>query len=82
VVVPMAQFVSGVIQFFIFYFLFFSFSFEFVININSDELSRPENKGLQNAVNFLETVKAQVDSETKGGPISWADLIQFGGIVH
>ncbi|CAI5526361.1 unnamed protein product [Closterium sp. Naga37s-1] len=44
----------------------------------SEELSRPENKGLKAALQLLEGVKARVDKDAKGGPISYADLIQFG----
>ncbi|KAL2653653.1 hypothetical protein R1flu_021781 [Riccia fluitans] len=45
------------------------------------ELDRPENRGLKEAVTLLEGVKKDMDVEfeTKGGPISWADLIQLGG---
>lgn len=44
-----------------------------------EELERPENKGLEKAVKLLESVKADIDEGAKGGPISWADIIQFGG---
>ncbi|CAI5458701.1 unnamed protein product [Closterium sp. Yama58-4] len=44
----------------------------------SEELSRPENKGLKAALQLLEGVKARVDKDAKGGPLSYADLIQFG----
>lgn len=46
-----------------------------------EELKRPENAGLAPALKLLESVKAQLDEELKdkGGPVSYADLIQFGG---
>lgn len=46
----------------------------------SAELSRPENKGLQAALELLEGVKGEVDAGAgeKGGAITYADLIQFG----
>ncbi|XP_059631313.1 thylakoid lumenal 29 kDa protein, chloroplastic [Cornus florida] len=43
----------------------------------SSEMSRPENKGLSAAMSLLEEVKKEVDSYSKGGPISFSDLIQF-----
>ncbi|KAA8528306.1 hypothetical protein F0562_035661 [Nyssa sinensis] len=43
----------------------------------SSEISRPENKGLSAALNLLEEAKKEIDSYSKGGPISYADLIQF-----
>ncbi|GMP84174.1 hypothetical protein CsSME_00037797 [Camellia sinensis var. sinensis] len=43
----------------------------------SSEISRPENKGLSAAMNLLEEAKKEIDSYSKGGPISFADLIQF-----
>ncbi|KAL6984099.1 Thylakoid lumenal 29 kDa protein, chloroplastic, variant 2 [Sarracenia purpurea var. burkii] len=43
----------------------------------SSEISRPENKGLSAAVDLLEEVKKEIDSFSKGGPISFADLIQY-----
>ncbi|CAI9116247.1 OLC1v1017343C1 [Oldenlandia corymbosa var. corymbosa] len=43
----------------------------------SSEISRPENKGLAAAMNFLEDAKKEIDSYSKGGPISYADLIQL-----
>ncbi|PIN03580.1 L-ascorbate peroxidase [Handroanthus impetiginosus] len=43
----------------------------------SSEISRPENKNLSSALNFLEEAKKKIDSYSKGGPISYADLIQF-----
>ncbi|XP_024520798.1 thylakoid lumenal 29 kDa protein, chloroplastic isoform X1 [Selaginella moellendorffii] len=45
----------------------------------SEELKRPENVKLDSAVTFLEGLKKEIDEESKGGPISWADLIQIGG---
>ncbi|KAI3883038.1 hypothetical protein MKX03_003463 [Papaver bracteatum] len=42
----------------------------------SSELSRPENEGLSAALNFLEETKKEIDAYSKGGPISYADLIQ------
>lgn len=41
------------------------------------EISRPENKGLSAALNLLEESKKEIDSYSKGGPISFADLIQY-----
>lgn len=43
----------------------------------SSEMSRPENKGLVPALNLLEEAKKEIDSNSKGGPISYADLIQY-----
>ncbi|KAL3514210.1 hypothetical protein ACH5RR_026927 [Cinchona calisaya] len=43
----------------------------------SSEISRPENKGLAAALNLLDEAKKEIDSYSKGGPISYADLIQF-----
>ncbi|XP_021601594.1 thylakoid lumenal 29 kDa protein, chloroplastic isoform X2 [Manihot esculenta] len=43
----------------------------------SSEISRPENKGLSAALDLLEEAKKEIDSYSKGGPISYADLIQF-----
>ncbi|RZC73940.1 hypothetical protein C5167_049425 [Papaver somniferum] len=43
----------------------------------SSELSRPENEGLSAALNFLEETKKEIDAYSKGGPISYADLIQY-----
>ncbi|XP_027148348.1 thylakoid lumenal 29 kDa protein, chloroplastic isoform X1 [Coffea eugenioides] len=43
----------------------------------SSEISRPENKGLAAALNLLEEAKKEIDSYSKGGPISYADLIQY-----
>ncbi|XP_031286072.1 thylakoid lumenal 29 kDa protein, chloroplastic-like [Pistacia vera] len=43
----------------------------------SSEISRPENKGLSAALNLIEEAKKEIDSYSKGGPISFADLIQY-----
>ncbi|KAK1274252.1 hypothetical protein QJS04_geneDACA012237 [Acorus gramineus] len=43
----------------------------------SSELNRPENRGLSAAMNLLEEAKKDIDSYSKGGPISYADLVQF-----
>lgn len=43
----------------------------------SSEINRPENKNLAAALSFLEEAKKEIDSFSKGGPISYADLIQF-----
>nr|AFF18848.1 APX [Dimocarpus longan] len=43
----------------------------------SSEISRPENKGLSAALDSLEEVKKEIDSYSKGGPIAYADLIQY-----
>ncbi|KAK7301170.1 hypothetical protein RJT34_12031 [Clitoria ternatea] len=43
----------------------------------SSEISRPENKGLSGALKLLEEAKKEIDSYSKGGPISYADLIQY-----
>ncbi|XP_058103815.1 thylakoid lumenal 29 kDa protein, chloroplastic isoform X2 [Magnolia sinica] len=40
------------------------------------EISRPENKGLSAALSLLEEAKKEIDSYSKGGPLSFADLIQ------
>ncbi|XP_048226662.1 thylakoid lumenal 29 kDa protein, chloroplastic-like isoform X2 [Ricinus communis] len=42
----------------------------------SSEISRPENEGLAAALNMLEEAKEEIDSYSKGGSISFADLIQ------
>ncbi|KAL9228738.1 hypothetical protein vseg_004286 [Gypsophila vaccaria] len=42
----------------------------------SSEINRPENKGLSAALNLVEEAKKKIDSQVKGGPISFADLIQ------
>lgn len=41
------------------------------------ETSRPENSGLSSALDLLTEAKKEIDSFSKGGPISFADLIQF-----
>ncbi|XAR62134.1 L-ascorbate peroxidase [Bertholletia excelsa] len=43
----------------------------------SSEISRPENKGLAAALNLLKEAKKEIDLFSKGGPISFADLIQY-----
>ncbi|KAL2893716.1 Thylakoid lumenal 29 kDa protein chloroplastic [Bienertia sinuspersici] len=43
----------------------------------SSEINRPENKGLSAALNLLEEAKKEIDSNSKGGPIAFADLIQY-----
>ncbi|XP_052189455.1 thylakoid lumenal 29 kDa protein, chloroplastic [Diospyros lotus] len=43
----------------------------------SSEISRPENKGLSAALSLVEEAKKEIDSYSKGGPISFADLIQY-----
>lgn len=43
----------------------------------SSEISRPENKNLAAALSLLEEAKKEIDSDAKGGSISYADLIQF-----
>ncbi|OVA18421.1 heme peroxidase [Macleaya cordata] len=43
----------------------------------SSEISRPENQGLSSALNLLEEAKKEIDSYSKGGPISFSDLIQY-----
>lgn len=43
----------------------------------SSEISRPENRGLSAALNLIEVAKKEIDSYSKGGPISYADLIQY-----
>ncbi|XP_020269311.1 thylakoid lumenal 29 kDa protein, chloroplastic-like isoform X1 [Asparagus officinalis] len=40
-------------------------------------MSRPENSGLSSAMNLL-TTKKEIDSYSKGGPLAFADLIQYG----
>ncbi|KAK9270603.1 hypothetical protein L1049_026185 [Liquidambar formosana] len=42
----------------------------------SSEISRPENKGLSAALSLLDEAKKEIDLYSKGGPISYADLIQ------
>lgn len=44
----------------------------------SAEISRPENSGLSAALNLLTEAKREIDSYSKGGPIAFADLIQYG----
>ncbi len=46
----------------------------------STELSRPENQGLEKAMNLLQDLKNEIDEGAKGGPITWSDLIHIGGI--
>ncbi|CAD6262434.1 unnamed protein product [Miscanthus lutarioriparius] len=41
------------------------------------ETSRPENSELSAALDLLTEAKKEIDSFSKGGPISFADLIQF-----
>ncbi|XP_050215341.1 thylakoid lumenal 29 kDa protein, chloroplastic [Mercurialis annua] len=43
----------------------------------SSEISRPENKELSAAFSLIDEVKKEIDSYSKGGPISFADLIQL-----
>lgn len=43
----------------------------------SSEISRPENKGLSGALSLLEEAKKEIDGFSKGGPISYSDLIQL-----
>ncbi|KAH7429563.1 hypothetical protein KP509_09G055900 [Ceratopteris richardii] len=43
----------------------------------SSELNRQENKDLVEAIQTLETLKKDIDADSKGGPITWADLIQI-----
>ncbi|KAI3685293.1 hypothetical protein L6452_34534 [Arctium lappa] len=43
----------------------------------SSEISRPENKGLSAALSLVEDAKKEIDSYSKGGPISYSDLIQL-----
>lgn len=45
----------------------------------SSELSRAENEGLSDGLSLIEDVKKEIDSISKGGPISYADLIQLAG---
>ncbi|XWS27092.1 hypothetical protein CRYUN_Cryun26dG0086700 [Craigia yunnanensis] len=44
---------------------------------SGSELSRPENKGFSAAMSLLDEAKKEIDSYSKGGPISYADLIQY-----
>ncbi|XP_020685501.1 thylakoid lumenal 29 kDa protein, chloroplastic [Dendrobium catenatum] len=43
----------------------------------SQEISRPENTGLTSALDLIVKAKEEIDSYSKGGPISYSDLIQF-----
>ncbi|XP_074568187.1 thylakoid lumenal 29 kDa protein, chloroplastic isoform X2 [Curcuma longa] len=43
----------------------------------SPEIGRPENSGLSASLNLLVEAKKEIDSYSKGGPISFADLIQY-----
>ncbi|XP_077244732.1 ascorbate peroxidase 4 isoform X2 [Tasmannia lanceolata] len=43
----------------------------------SSEISRPENSGLSAALSLLEEAKKEIDSYSKAGPLSFADLIQY-----
>lgn len=43
----------------------------------SAEINRPENSGLSAALDLIEKSKQEIDSYSKGGPLSYADLIQF-----
>lgn len=45
----------------------------------SSELSRAENEGLSDGLSLIEEVKKEIDSISKGGPISYADIIQLAG---
>ncbi|KAH9320574.1 hypothetical protein KI387_015213, partial [Taxus chinensis] len=45
----------------------------------TSEIRRPENEGLLPAMKLLEDIKKEIDASSKGGPISYADLIQFAG---
>jgi len=54
--------------------------FDGSIVLNAEELSRPENKGLDEAVRKLKDVKAKVDEQV-ASPISWADLIYLAGKI-
>ncbi|XP_052622536.1 thylakoid lumenal 29 kDa protein, chloroplastic [Lactuca sativa] len=47
----------------------------------SSEIERPENKGLSAALSMVEEAKKEIDSYSKGGPISYSDLIQLAGLV-
>eukprot|EP00850_Spirogloea_muscicola_P001749 SM000006S19514 [mRNA] locus=s6:1213116:1214661:+ [translate_table: standard] len=49
----------------------------------SEELGRPENAGLDKAVGVLGSVKTKLDDSQAalGGPIGWADLIQYAAEV-
>ncbi|KAG6524265.1 thylakoid lumenal 29 kDa protein, chloroplastic-like isoform X1 [Zingiber officinale] len=43
----------------------------------SPEIGRPENSGLSASLDLLVDAKKEIDSYSKGGPISFADLIQY-----
>ncbi|KAK7275792.1 hypothetical protein RIF29_16915 [Crotalaria pallida] len=43
----------------------------------SSEINRPENQGLSAALNLVEEAKKEIDSYSKAGPISYADLISL-----
>ena len=45
-------------------------------------MSRPENKGLSAAFNLIEEAKKEIDSYSKDGPITYADLILFAGLKY
>ncbi|PKA65254.1 Thylakoid lumenal 29 kDa protein, chloroplastic [Apostasia shenzhenica] len=45
------------------------------------EISRPENSGLSAALDLLAEAKREIDSFSKGGPVSYADLIQYAAQV-
>ncbi|KAG5541794.1 hypothetical protein RHGRI_021585 [Rhododendron griersonianum] len=47
----------------------------------SEEINRPENKGLSAALFLLDDAKKEIDSYSKGGPVSYADLIQLAASV-
>ncbi|KAF5829308.1 heme peroxidase [Dunaliella salina] len=54
--------------------------FDGSIILNAEELSRPENKGLDAAIQKLKDVKAKIDEQVVS-PISWADLIYLAGKI-
>ncbi|XP_057725632.1 thylakoid lumenal 29 kDa protein, chloroplastic isoform X1 [Arachis stenosperma] len=43
----------------------------------SSEISRPENTRLSGALSLIEEAKKEIDSYSKAGPISYADLIHY-----
>jgi hypothetical protein len=43
---------------------------------------RNKNNGLSAALDLLVEAKKEIDSYSKGGPISFADLIQFAGAIY
>jgi hypothetical protein len=53
------------------------------VPIRSEELARPENKGLGDTVKALAAVKAKVDavSQTED-PVSWTDLLAYAAQVR